>query len=43
MKWLMWYNNKKIYITTKVGRGSHYFDDNEEYHVGPNGVVFHVM
>jgi hypothetical protein len=22
---------KKIYNTTKVGRGSHYFDDNEVY------------
>jgi hypothetical protein len=31
MKWLMWYNKKKIYNTTTVGRGSHYFDDNEEY------------
>jgi hypothetical protein len=31
MKWVMWYNNKKIYNTTTVGRGSHYFDDNEAY------------
>ncbi len=31
MKWVMWYNKKKIYNTTSVGRGSHHFDDNEEY------------
>jgi hypothetical protein len=31
MKWVMWYNKKKIYNTPTVGRGSHYFDDNEEY------------
>jgi hypothetical protein len=31
MKWVMWYNKKKIYNTTTVGRGSHYFDANEEY------------
>ncbi len=31
MKWVMWYNKKKIYNTTTVGRGSHYFDDNEAY------------
>jgi hypothetical protein len=31
MKWVMWYNKKKIYDTTSVGRGSHRFDDNEEY------------
>jgi hypothetical protein len=30
MKWVMWYR-KKIYNTTTVGRGSHYFDDNEAY------------
>jgi len=31
MKWVMWYNKKKINNTTTVGRGSHYFDDNEAY------------
>jgi hypothetical protein len=31
MKWVMWYNKKNIYNTTTVGRGSHYFDDNEAY------------
>jgi hypothetical protein len=31
MKWVMWYNKKKIYKTTSVGRGSHHFDDNEAY------------
>ncbi len=31
MKWVMWYNKKKIYITTPVWRGSHWFDDNEVY------------
>jgi hypothetical protein len=31
MKWVMWCNKKKIYNTTTVGRGSYYFDDNEEY------------
>jgi hypothetical protein len=31
MKWMMWYNKKKISNTTTVGRGSHYFDDNESY------------
>ncbi len=30
MKWVIWYNKKKIYNTTTVGKGSHYFDDNEE-------------
>jgi hypothetical protein len=30
MKWVMWYK-KKIYNTTTIERGSHYFDDNEEY------------
>ncbi len=24
LKWVMWYNKKKIYNTTTVGRGSHY-------------------
>jgi hypothetical protein len=31
IKWVMRYNKKKIYNTTTVGRGSHYFDDNEAY------------
>jgi hypothetical protein len=31
MKWVMWYDKKKIYNTTIVGRGPHYFDDNEAY------------
>jgi hypothetical protein len=31
MKWVMLYNKKKIYNTSTVGRGSHYFDDNEAY------------
>jgi hypothetical protein len=31
MKWVMWYDKKKTYNTTTVGRGSHYFDDNEGY------------
>jgi hypothetical protein len=31
MKWAMWYNKKKIYNITTVGKGSHYFDDNEVY------------
>jgi hypothetical protein len=31
MKWVIWYNKKKIYNTTTVIRGPHYFDDNEEY------------
>jgi hypothetical protein len=31
LKWVMWYNKKKIYNTTTVGRVSHYFDDNEAY------------
>ncbi len=30
----MQYNKKKIYNTTTVGRGSHYFDDNEAYLAG---------
>jgi hypothetical protein len=28
MKWVMWYKKKKIYNTTTIGRGPHYFDDN---------------
>jgi hypothetical protein len=31
MKWVMWYNKKKIYNTITVQRGSHSIDDNEEY------------
>jgi hypothetical protein len=31
MKWMMWYNKKNIYNTTTVGRGSHYFDENEVF------------
>ncbi len=31
MKWVMWYNKKKIYNTTTVWPGSHSIDDNEEY------------
>jgi hypothetical protein len=31
MKWVMWYNKKKNYNTTTVGRGSDYFDNNEAY------------
>jgi hypothetical protein len=31
MKWVMWYNKKKNQNTTTVGRGLHYFDDNEAY------------
>jgi hypothetical protein len=31
MKWVMWYNKKKIYNTTTIGRGSHSFDDYEAY------------
>jgi hypothetical protein len=31
MKWVIWYNKKKTSTTTTVGRGSHYFDDNEAY------------
>jgi hypothetical protein len=31
MKWVRWYKKKKIYNTTTIGRGSHHFDDNEEY------------
>jgi hypothetical protein len=31
LKWVRWYKKKKIYNTTTIGRGSHYFDDNEKY------------
>jgi hypothetical protein len=31
IKWVMWYNNKIIYNTTPVGRGSHKYEDNEIY------------
>jgi hypothetical protein len=31
MKWVRWHKKKKIYNTTTTGKGSRYFDENEEY------------